>query len=445
MINGTDSTARLRGVVSSLGASFFARLMVFPLTAAAALGNSSIILSVHGAPMFAVYAVATTPLQLIQFMDLGMGAGVINAISTTRENDQARIATLVTATKLLSISTLAVILLAGLTLITGSWADLFGVGEYGIPDLDLLIAISIATLSLCIPLGLGQRVLVGLGRNPAVVASGAIAPSITLAATGVLCATGAPPAYLIASPALGALVSSLMLYIWACRSLNFRARRLFTFTGTPVRSLVSQGIAYLILSVASMLPFQLARVFLARNNTVEAVAQFSLANQFYLPTWSFISATGVALWPIYARSRSAGRFEPVFVYKIAAGFAVSSIVSGGLLVLLGPRLASVVSDGEVRPDREIFLAAAFLLLSQAGQFALGVSLTSPRDLWFQARWASAGAVAALAGLTVTSSYAALTPYLVIAITVVVFQLLPNLGRLEQMRIRLSRHEGSVRP
>jgi O-antigen/teichoic acid export membrane protein len=186
---------------------------------------------------------------------------------------------------------------------------------------------------------------------------------------------------------------------------------------------------YLTLSIASALAFQWGRIVLVSRGSLDQVATYSIAMQFYAPLWSFFIVAGTSLWPVFARGRALNESQSSILARMITYFviAASGCVVG--LVLFGPWLASLISHNAVRTNFLIFFSCGLLLVVQSVQLVLGVSLTSPRDLRFQALWAIPMAVAVTVTTWLTVPLlGGPAPFIAASSGVLLFQILPNIFR-----------------
>jgi O-antigen/teichoic acid export membrane protein len=415
----------------SVGWSVIVRGVSFPITALCTFATTAVAIRYAGGTAYGAIAVVSTLSQLLPYADLGIGAGVMNAVSTSKAGDKARIGAVASAIRWLIVPFIVLVTLGTLGATAFSWSELLGIKASEIQGLDWATAFAIILFAVGIPMGVGQRVLVGLSMNPLAVGLSSLVSIVTLASTLLIVATAGPIAALAIAPASGALVSAAVACLIGLRLVRFRLSYVFRVREFRSPGLLAQGISYLVLIAALAAALQGGRVLLAQSSTLTEVASYSLMMQLYLPIWSFFSVGGIALWPIFAKMRMDGGVSQIPAISKMAGLFASAALCGGLgIVFCGGWVADLISGGEIRLSMALLLACASFLIVQAVQFVLGMALTSPADLRFQATCAVPMAVAVITLTSVTASqWGAVAPFFWAALGVALFQIVPNALRV----------------
>ncbi|WP_327015914.1 hypothetical protein [Cryobacterium sp. MP_3.1] len=369
--------------------------------------------------------------QLLPYADLGIGAGVMNAVSTSKNGDRDRIGAVASAIRWLIIPFAVLVVVGALGATLFSWSKLLGIEASQIEGLDWATAFALIFFAIGIPLGVGQRVLVGLSLNPLAVGLSSLVSIVTLVSTLVIVWTGSPIAALAVAPALGSLLSAGVACFVGLRLVQFKFSYIVRVREFRSPGLISQGISYLVLIAALAAALQGGRVLLAQASTLNEVASYSLMMQLYLPIWSFFSVGGIALWPIFAKLRmDPGARQMPAVAKMARYFSLAAVGGGLGIIFLGAWVADLISAGEIRLGPTLLVVCAAFLVVQAIQFVLGMALTSPADLRFQAVCAVPMSVVVITLISVTASqWGAVAPFLWAAVGVGLFQVLPNAIRI----------------
>ncbi len=406
------------------GVSAAARAATFPVTAVCTLATASLTIQYAGAPAYAAIATLVTLSQLIPFADLGVGAGVVNAVSSG-EPEEARRAVAV-AIRVLLCSALALVMVALTVNSAVGWVNVLGISDAPIAHADLAALAVICLIALSLPFGVGQRVLIGAMRNPTAIAVSVVAPLTTLAGTAAIVWLRVSPTFLVFPAVVGSLFVAIASSLVAARITRVSFFDVFKFKRIRYPGLLRIGAWYVLLTAASAASFQSGRVVLAHASGLHEVAEFSLVMQFYLPLWSFFVAGGTALWPVFGRMRTSNTDPNFLVLRMSAFFAIAATICGLGLVLLGPLVSAVLSNGNVAPPWSTFTAAASLILVQSVQLVQGVSLTDRSGIKFQALYAIPMMifVPAMTWLTADPLGSA-APFVAAALGVFLFQILPN--------------------
>jgi len=382
------SSAHGRGRLwATVGSTAATKVAVMGVSGLLGIVTSRVILTNFGLEAYANYGLLATLPQLLPFADLGIAAVVINAIAGSgdaRRDEMVR-RTITSALRILILSGSTIALVSGLFYITGLWPVLLGDGllDHGgafSAFLCLLI------FGLVLPLGVGQRILVGLDKTSVQVGTQGISAPLILAVIGLAATFGMPvAAYLpVATYIASGAVSALCLGI-AAYSLKGQVRgairdipRLRRAPGVPVFNLAWP---MLIQMVALPLAMQTDRLLLSHLSSVAALAQYNLAMQLFGIVIQTIAAAGVALWPYFAKARA--RSDVVSPWRPLMFFIAGGTLLAGALGLLSDFLADVISDGRISLDPLLVVCFVAFVALQAAKYPLGMYMTDERGLRFQ--------------------------------------------------------------
>src|SRR5690606_29564784 len=137
--------------------------------------TSRLIVTNFGVDAYAQYGLLTTLSSLLPFADLGLAAVVINAVAQSKDprRDPYVARAIASAIRILLLSGVIIGLVAVALYFSGLWRTLLG------PSLtpgagELAAALCMVTFGFAVPLTVGQRILVGLGKASTQVASQAV-------------------------------------------------------------------------------------------------------------------------------------------------------------------------------------------------------------------------------------------------------------------------------
>mgnify|MGYP001147440059 CR=1 FL=1 len=154
------------GMVRAVGSTAVMKVIVMGLSGVIGIVNSRVIIQHFGTEAYAQYGLLAALPALLPFADLGIAAVVINAVagSSSPASDRTVRRTIVTAFRILLLSA-AVIIAAGVVIsLLGWWPAILGGGL--MPDGGSLAAfLCLFTFAIVLPLTVGSRILVGLGRT----------------------------------------------------------------------------------------------------------------------------------------------------------------------------------------------------------------------------------------------------------------------------------------
>lgn len=381
------------------------RIIGIPVTAVLGLLNTGLVVAHTGSVTYGIVNTVATLGVLLPFADLGMGVSVTTAVGIASTDPDHRVTAVATVRAVLA--RLCVVAIIGLALVwavtlTGGWSVVLG-RDFSTGE-SMLIGVAVSLFFLALPCGVGARALVGLDRNHVVVAVNITATGWALVCTLLLAGAGAQGIPYVLSGFTGTLVSNAALLAVALVSLRRRGMGLRRHgslaadgPGRPSGLLAGSGWMLLIM-VGLPVGLETGRLVLAHRTVPVELSLFALGAQLYALTWSVLTTSGQALWPIFARQRGALAGNLRLWRHLVLLLGAAAVVGGACLVLVGPWLSGVISQGELRVGRGQMLAFAALLLVQALHLPAGMMLTRPEEL----RW-QAGCVAVMAAISITVS------------------------------------------
>lgn len=364
------------------------RLLILPVSAVLGIVITRLVIENYGTAAFAQYGLLVGIGALLPFADLGMSAAVMNAVgaSDSPGTDPSVRRVLVTAVRVL-VGSASVLVLVSLTITTfGWWPLLLGAGL--VPGSGPLVAmLCLVLIALAMPVGIGQRILSGLGRNHVSIAVLGLQTPLVLTVVLIFLWWDVPAGPAIALVAYGAtLLLSIVCTLVAARMIGPVATdvlrlvpRLRTFRGARVFDVAWP---MLVQMIALPIAMQTDRIVLSHRAEAAALAEYNLAAQMFTPIWAVVSAAGVTLWPVFARARARGdRSSP---FPVAWGFgAFAALLAVGVAVV-SPWLADLASGGVIELGGLLVVSFAALMTLQGFKYPLGMFMTDVRGLRFQA-------------------------------------------------------------
>ncbi|MDP9885842.1 O-antigen/teichoic acid export membrane protein [Sinomonas atrocyanea] len=330
-----------------------------------------------------------------------------------------------------------------------SWRNILSLGHFPASDVDHTVAVCMTLFAATIPLSLGQRILLGLGRNDLVLYSLSTSSLFTLAIAWLLSSGGTSGIELAVSIPAGVLLSQLICFVLGLHTYALPlGLAIFGETGEH-REIMRTAAPMLVLLIALPAAIQGQRLIVSWSDVPTALAVYGLAMQIYSPIWSFIAATSGALWPMFAknRSHSAGKAQ-VVRQSLAIFFGVGAFAGAGT-ILFGDAVASLISHGTIHLSVSVVISMGFMLFVQAVQQVPGMYLTDSRGLAFQSLCVVVMTIANLAlSVTYTPIYGPWVPFAATALSVMAFQVIPGVARVNtevglltprRGRLRIGRH------
>ena len=413
---------------SSLRANLFAtagsRLLTLPVSAFANIAVQYLAIQTVGIEKFGVLALITSLPMLLPFLDLGMGTSLINA-HASGDRERAKKQTLM-AWSLLWCVTVAILILVALLQVLVGWqtilgADIFFAGPIG-PILFVVLT------AVAVPLGIGARILVGLGRVARVTQIQILFPVANLT-LGLLAFETRTNSLFIIGPAVGQASVAVVGFALAARCLGYEPKfwRRLSMRGSPQRrDVVRSAWPMLIISAGVAVAMSSHRLVLAHLSTSGELSRYSIAMVFFTPAMGLVNQVLVNLWPYFAKVRAADgevvaqdRF-----WRFLRRGALILVPYSSAFVIVGPVAYQIISG--TRTSYGLCICLGLLMIVQGIQGVIGMYLTDPAGLRFQAGCISIMALLALGLMAFLAPVmGAPGPVLAAVFSVIVAQILPE--------------------
>lgn len=370
----------------SVGSAAAMKVVVMGVTGVVALVTSRVILQHYGVEAYAQYGLLASLPALIPFADLGIAAVLINAAAEAddaRRDERLRR----TITSALRVLLVAGAIIAGLGLALSAldlWPAVLGPGL--LDGGGWVAGACLAILGLSLPLGIGARLLVGLGRTSAQIATQALTAPIILGLVAVSVLVSAPAGEHLA------IFAYLAALVVAATTLGMAARAISPQLGRAVRDVprvrtapgvrvIDVAAPMLVQMLALPVAMQTARILVSHLSGPTELADYHLGSQLFGIALQTIAAAGIALWPLYARARAADRVDSPFAATL--WFLGGGLVLGGAVAVLSPWLVDLISAGALELDPLLVVAFVVFIAVQAAKYPVGMYMTDARGLRFQ--------------------------------------------------------------
>jgi O-antigen/teichoic acid export membrane protein len=322
------------------------------------------------------------------FADLGISAAVLNVIAGSADprSDPTVRRVLTSALRIMIVSGLAIAAAAIAVGLLGWWPALLGEGL--MPGGGAVASVCVVLFGLALPLSVGPRTLVGLGKNPVQIATQALVSPFMLGSVGLVVLLGVPAGNYLAvfSYLASALVSTTCLVIGARLlrpQMGAAIRDVPRLRAAPSVGVMDVAWPMLVQMLALPVAMQTDRLLLSHQAGPTELAQYNLASQLFGMVLQTIAAAGVSLWPIFARARSADETRSPF--RPMLWFVVGSLAVTSALVALMPFVVRIVSDGQITVGPALAASFVAFVVMQAAKYPLGMYMTDVAGLRFQVR------------------------------------------------------------
>lgn len=369
-----------------IGSAAIAKVLVMVVTGVVALFTSRLILQYYGVEAYAQYGLLASLPALVPFADLGIAAVIINAAAEADDPREDRLLrrTITSAVRVLLVAG-TVIALAGIVLTAlNLWPMLLGPGL--LAGGNWVAGACVVILGLTLPLTIGARLLIGLGRNTLQILAQALTAPLILALVGFCVLAGIPAGEQLAIFAYlaAAVVATTCLCIAArilAPQIGIAIRAVPRVAAEPGVRVMNLAVPMLVQMLALPVAMQTARILISHLGGATELADYNLGSQLFGIAIQTIGAAGIALWPMYARARATHRIDSPFAPTL--WFLVGGLAVAGALALLSPWFVELISAGELVLDPLLIAAFVAFVAVQAAKYPIGMYMTDVRGLRFQ--------------------------------------------------------------
>lgn len=408
-----------------------------------------LILGGAGVEYYALYTLIASLPTLISFSDLGSGAVVVNSIAVSDDprTDRRVRAQLTTVGRIMIGFAGVALVLDALAYLTGAWGVVLGEAA-AVPGAELAAFTALAVFCLAIPLGIWQRVLLGLHRNHWIILIQAGQGPLNLLLVWLILTFA--PVWAHSFLALSSMVSGATIaavgFAFALVALSPVLRRALAdaprLRKAPGARVMHIGWPMLVQLLSAPLAVALQRYIVAQSGDTLEVAEYGAAAQVFFAVNGVIAAGGLALWPLFARRRAQGTLT-AGPYAISALFAAGAALTCLALLWVSPWLFEFITDGTVEIPAGTVLAFSAMVVCQAALYPLGMFLMDDAGIRFQVVPVLLMTVSTvITAILVTPVLGAAGPVVANAASVLVFQVIPFAVYIARHRDRLMGGESS---
>ena len=375
------------GMWGEVGRTAVVKFGVMGFAALFSIWTQNLIITRFGAQAYDQYALIATFPALLPFADLGLGAVIFNTVAAA--DDPARSTqvqrAIMTAVRILTVSALVFGLVGIALLVTGLWPVLLGSGL--MPGGEVTATLCLLVFAAGLPLAVGQRIIVGLGRSSVQVAAQGVVAPLMLLAVVLLMWSGVDPAgqtlsiWSFLANSTVSVICLVLAWKWTSPALKEALRdvpRLRSVRGAKVRDIVGPN---LVISILTPMALQVDRLLLSHWGSPGELGVYHLSNTFFQMLSQTVMVASIAMWPVFAKARARGEVRsPMRATVVFAGLALAG---GTVLALFVPWATDLVSDGALRAGWALCAAFVVYIAVDAAKYPLSMYMTDARGLRFQ--------------------------------------------------------------
>lgn len=362
------SAERHRRVVWSALASALAKI----ISISTALISVPLTLHYLGAERYGMWMTMSSLVAMLSFADFGIGNGLLSFIASAHgKGDRLRMRDgISSAYVVLTLIAMMIILLFGLVYPSIQWFKIFNVNsELARVEAGPALAVFIGCFALGVPLGVVQRVQMGLQQGFTASLWQCLGSVLGLA--GVLLSirfqSGLPGLVLafVGAPLISASINTLVFFGWTRPDL---APRIQSISLPIAASIGRTGLLFFVLQIVIAMTFASDGIVIAHMLGASAVAVYAVPEKLFSSATILLPMLLAPLWPAYGEAIARGDIDWVRKtvrrsFIIAIGFSglcsvvlvaigdllidrwVGSVIDVPMLLLLGLGIWKVLEAG----------------------------------------------------------------------------------------------------
>ncbi len=386
-----------RTTESNRSAARSKRVGVTALAATSARATSALLMLVSvpltsgylGEERYAVWLSVSSFVALLTFADLGIGVGLLNAVSHAFGKDDVAAARRHIATALALLMSICIVLISVALLLmqTDIWAEVFNVKTpIARSEVNTAATLFMIMTALNLPLGVVQRVQLGFQEGaPSYIwqAFGSLL-GLALLVLAVRFRLGLPWLILayMGGPALASLANGILYFGMRRPELRFSKRWIHR---ESARILLRTGVGFVILQILVAVTNSMDYIIIAQRLTSGDLAGYSLTVRLFSVIMLLIGTVTAALWPAFSEAHSRGDhgwLSSTFEKAVRISFATMAI--GSVVVMVtGQWLVDKWSVGSVSIGLTLLAARACYSLVDSVVGVTGTLLSSMNMIWIQ--------------------------------------------------------------
>jgi len=376
---------RQRRIALSAAASMAAKLV----TIAASLISIPLTLHYLGPERYGIWLIISSFTVMLSFADMGLGNGVLNAVSREHGRDDREAIRKVVSSGYLMLSVMAVIILIILAISYPlvSWEKITNVhSPLAVAESGPAFAVFIAFFALAVPISLVQKVQFGLQESFIVSLWQCVGNFF-----GLLCLLlvikfqGGLPwlvAALVGIPQIAAILNNIIFFRTKGRDIS---PRLSLVSRTVVIATVKTGLLFFVLQLVVSFAYGADSIIIAQYAGAVAVPQYAVPERMFSLISMVLGMVMTPLWPAYGEAIVRGDHAWVgsALKKAILAATVISGVCSLTLVFIGPAIIRLWVGPQIKTSLALLTGLALWKVIETSSSAIAVFLNGAEMLRFQ--------------------------------------------------------------
>lgn len=381
-----EGRAKERHRRAALGSG--ANLLAKMISVGTALVSIPLTLNYLGVEQYGMWATLSSFVALLNFADLGVGNGLVNAVSRSMGEGNNRDIRRHISSAYAVLMTISLVIMAIVAIIAPyvAWAAIFNVSS---PEAKVLAEPVCIVFLLCFALGLPmsvvQKVQIGLQSGFEAALWQCAASVLTLVTVFIAiflkCDLTTLVVSFVATPISVYLINTVYFFY---RHRELRPLPVHVSKVSATR-LLHTGLLFLVLQIAFAVTFSSDSVVIAQTLGAAEVAKFSVADKLFGLVATLSAAFLGPLWPAY--SEAIGRGDKAWILTTIRRSVISSTLlaaaASAAIAVSAPIVVKHFVSEEVIPTALLLAAMAIWRTLSATGGAVSMYLNGAGVIWFQ--------------------------------------------------------------
>ena len=391
------SRERHRRVALSASAAATAKLV----SISTALISVPLTLHYLGPERYGMWMTMSSLIAMFSFADLGMGYGILNAVANLDgKGDRLAIRAIVSSGFfVLAIIAAIILLLFAAAYPLVSWFEIFNVkSEVARLEAGPALAGMVACFALAIPLGVVQRVQMGLQQGYAASLWQCLGSILGLIGVLIVIRLEGGLPWLVAAFLGGPLVASVIniIHFFGTSEPDLAPQRR-SISRPMVAHIARTGVLFFGLQIAMAVAYTSDNIVIARSLGAEAVTNYAVPEKMFSLVGMVVAMVLFPLWPAYGEAIARGDqawVRRTLLRSLSATIVTTTALSL-ILVIFGARFVTLWIGPTVDPPFMLLLGMGLWKVMEAGDNAVSMFLNGANVVRFQLALAALMAILAI--------------------------------------------------
>jgi O-antigen/teichoic acid export membrane protein len=326
-----------------------------------------------GTERYGLWMTISSVVLMLGFADLGMGSGLMNAISGAHGKDDRQAAQNFVSSAFFLLSMMSVLVLAAFALAYSfiPWTGVFNIkSSLAAREVGPAMAILVCCFALNMPLGVVQRIQMGYQEGYVNSLWQGLGSVIGLIGILLVVYLQAGLYWLVlavgGSQVIAAGLNGLALFRSKRPWLFPRFRRV---TAAAARRILHLGLLFFVLQVVGVITIQADNLIIAHMLGLNEVSQYAVVLQLFMFAPNLLSMVLMPLWPAYGEAIARGDISWVkktWFRSISISFAVNTSAVL-ILIIFGKQIVHLWVGPQINPSLGLLMVMGlYILLNSIG-------------------------------------------------------------------------------